>query len=358
MLHIINACFVGRYGLADYTLSLARALEEFSVSEIITSEDFSYPSVKFGGQVTRLFRRTRHYPIDLILFIRYIIQKRPDVVVRMFRLFGITVATTVHDVLPHYPRAWSALEFSFFYKSFDCLIAHSSDAEKKLRLMGVVAPIRVIPHGVYDIYNVSGFTKSAAREKLGCGIGSADFVGLFFGIVDERKGVRDLISVMQKSNLPSGFRLLIAGANGIPESDTSLQREFFGMISSDNCTARIERIPFGEVELYFSACDFVLVPYIEGTTSGVVKLAMAFSKPVVASDIGDLPETIEPGAGIIISHKRIKEELPIAIGKIKDQYQVFLSKSIKQNERYSWSAVGRDYYDFISQHISIRKIDS
>ena len=66
-LHIVNVCFVGRFGLADYTLSLARALARHARSTIVTARDFDYPHVPFDGEVERLFRRSRHYPLDVLV---------------------------------------------------------------------------------------------------------------------------------------------------------------------------------------------------------------------------------------------------------------------------------------------------
>ena len=57
--------------------------------------------------------------------------------------------------------------------------------------------------------------------------------------------------------------------------------------SYSNCLIVDRRIDFQDVEKYFSAADIIALPYLEGTTSGVLKLALAFGKPVVATNVGD-----------------------------------------------------------------------
>lgn len=366
MLHIINACFVGKFGLADYTLSLARALSQYSKSEIVTAKDFSYPEVPFDGVVTRLFRRTRTYPIDVFRFFVYVLRQKPDavilqsrlkwafldgLVVRVLRVFGIKVGTTVHDVLPHYPRLWSRLEFKFFYKGFDFLIVHSSAAESQIRALGVRAPVLCVPHGVYDIYRLGNTDRISARRDIG-GIKEDDFVGLFFGLIDERKGISEVIDFLDSADVPENFKLLVAGGMGVSQTNKDLRARFDRAISGEKCRAIVARIPFSEVEKYFLAADFVLVPYREGTTSGVVKLAIAFGKPIVASDVGDLPETVTDEVGVLISHKNISGELGAAISKLNAIYEELICSFASVERKYSWDKIGREYYDFVAKNVS------
>lgn len=365
ILHIVNACFVGKYGLADYTLSFSRALCEFARVEIITSKSFSYPNVRFGGVVTRLFSRSVFYPIDLFRFVVYVLRIRPDIVVlqsklkvafldglvaRFISLFGVRTVCVVHDVLPHYPKKWSQAEYGFLYRSFDRLVAHSVGAERRLRELGISAPILVIPHGLYDIYKLENLSQGAARSQIP-GLSSDDFVGLFFGVVDERKGIGELAKLMSDESLPTDFKLLVAGGNCVPASNSSLQSEISRMINQSNCVARLERIPFDEVERYFAACDFVLVPYKEGTTSGVLKLALAFGKPVIATDVGDLSETVTEEVGVLIRHDRISEELSSAVWKMKQMGATLDVGKVMGEGAFSWQLIAERFHRFVSEDI-------
>ena len=54
-------------------------------------------------------------------------------------------------------------------------------------------------------------------------------------------------------------------------------------------------LPDHEVEKYFAACDLVVVPYESATQSGIVQIAFGFEKPVVATNVGGLPDVVEDG---------------------------------------------------------------
>jgi glycosyltransferase involved in cell wall biosynthesis len=54
------------------------------------------------------------------------------------------------------------------------------------------------------------------------------------------------------------------------------------------------------VQVYFNACDFVVLPYTEITTSGVIPLAYAFSRPVITTDIGGLRDVVNKETGILV----------------------------------------------------------
>lgn len=362
MLHIINVCFVGKFGLADYTLSLARALSRFARSEIVTSQDFDYPEVPFDGTVTKLFRRSRNYPVDAIRFLFYVLRSRPDIlifqsvlklpvvdglIVRVIRAFGVRVFATVHDVLPHHPKPWSKAEYLFFYKGFDGLIAHSDVARNQLCDYGVRAPVTVIPHGVYDIYKLNLIGRQSARESLGfC---SDDFVALFFGRIDPRKGVEFLVELVESGRLPTGVKLLFAGMDGLSSFDESLRKRFEMAAKSDKCVAIVREIAFSEVERVFEAADVVLLPYKEGTTSGVLKLAIAFDRPVVASGIGDIPANVRPGTGVVYGMADPVSSIADALSLIRENYAGYAEACRESSEELGWENVGKSYFEFVSK---------
>ena len=82
------------------------------------------------------------------------------------------------------------------------------------------------------------------------------------------------------------------------------------IIKNNNLTnevyEKLSYIPNSEVALYFSAADVVVLPYNEITQSGVLQIAYAFSKPVVAFAIGGFKESIvDDGNGYLVPPKDI-----------------------------------------------------
>jgi len=58
-------------------------------------------------------------------------------------------------------------------------------------------------------------------------------------------------------------------------------------------------VPTNEITLWFSACDWVVQPYISGTQSGITPMAVHFSKPTVVTNVGGLASGITPQTGLV-----------------------------------------------------------
>jgi glycosyltransferase involved in cell wall biosynthesis len=60
-------------------------------------------------------------------------------------------------------------------------------------------------------------------------------------------------------------------------------------------------VPDEEVHPFFARADVVVLPYVDGTQSGVVPIASACGVPVVASDVGGLPDQVVDGqTGLLV----------------------------------------------------------
>ena len=115
-------CFSSRCGIADYTVSLARAMSDSRCVTIITSSPLDERFQDLDAEMVLPFRRARHYPIDIWKFIVFYLARRgrtllfqsgllvpgfEGLVVRILRFAGHRVFISVHDTLPHHPRLWS-----------------------------------------------------------------------------------------------------------------------------------------------------------------------------------------------------------------------------------------------------------
>ena len=63
-----------------------------------------------------------------------------------------------------------------------------------------------------------------------------------------------------------------------------------GMVKMENKFIKDE-----DVATYFSACDLVVLPYKSATQSGVTQIAFHFSKPMLVTKVGGLPEIVSEG---------------------------------------------------------------
>ncbi len=360
MAKVVIVSFTGDSGLTDYAVSLAKSMAVKDNVTLFTAESLPAQFDTMGFKVFRVFRRSRHFPIDIVKFIYKIIAHKPDwlivqgplkfagldaFVFKLIRLFGIRCAITVHDVLPHYPKPWSKREFSFYYRSFEKVIAHSEAASQALKEMGISQKILVVPHGIYDIFNCSNLTQLQALEYFP-GIDKNSIKVLFFGNLESRKGLWEFIATAKRL-AGKNYTFIIAGAPHLENSGPGAEARLEQARALPNILVHDQRIAFEAVERYFAAADIIALPYLEGTTSGVLKLALAFGKPVIASRVGDFPEQVPAGAGIIIDPNNLEEEFTSAIIAMGQNLAEFSYSMQHTASNAQWPDIARNIAHFL-----------
>lgn len=313
--------FTGNSGLTHYSFCLARALDAAGVDVTLVTNR-NYELEPFGGSfpVVKLFRRSRYYPLDIIRFWRRYRRERPDIVhyqsflkfpaleiilIKLQKRKGTRLVYTAHDWLPHRRRGYHSLLFRLYYRQFDLIIVHSGRGQRFLvRELGVDPDrLSVIPHGEYGFFAADReLDRQRAREVLGLDPGVTWY--LFFGHIDEYKGLdvalRALGLLRRQEDGGPAAGIIVAGNPGGEGFDA-----YAKLIEEEGLGSRVSlhlgHVPIADIQLYFKAADAVLLPYRESSTSGLAHLAMGFSLPVIASDIGGLPALVESaGAGLIV----------------------------------------------------------
>lgn len=358
------ACFTSDSGLTDYSVSLCRAMRNLNATVLVTGRRLTSAYSNFGFETVQLFRRSRWYPLDILVFAAWVIAKRPAVLswqahlkvpfleavlVALFEAIGIRNAITVHDVQPHYPRPWSRFEFGLFYRRFSRVVAHSEAAANQLRALGVTAPILVVPHGVYDVFRITSPDLAMARRRIGLErLPATAFVVLFFGNLESRKGLVEFLHVAERMRDVPDIHFMVAGRNDSARHGGELPALIDAARSAQNVTVHDERVPFEAVENYFCAADLVALPYREGTTSGVLKLALAFGVPAVASNVGDFPEQLPAGAGELL------EAGADMVASLHAAVLTACTERVSQRAamqgaatKCGWDDIARKYHDFL-----------
>ena len=94
-----------------------------------------------------------------------------------------------------------------------------------------------------------------------------------------------------------------------------------------------------EVEEFFSRADFVVVPYIEASQSGVIPLSYSFGLPVIASKIGGIPEqVIDRETGYLVEPNNVVDLAEMILG--------LSSSEAKRKE------LGKNAYTFAKEKLS------
>lgn len=364
-LDVMVVSFTGDSGLTDYSVSLCKELGKLVSVQLVTAECFDHVKYAPDFPVVKPFRRTRHFPLDFFKFVAHVLRMRPRIVlfqswlksplfelpwVLLFRACGIRVALTVHDLLPHYPRPWSKFECSVYYRCFDSLIVHSHKQREGLWRMGVTKLPLVVPHGVYDLFNTRNMNRETARAFFP-DLDADTFVILFFGHLDERKGLTDFLDAASLLNKDCRFKFVVAGK---PDGRAATQAALNSARGKANVLIHDFLIPHDEVQRYFAACDVAALPYREGTTSGVMKLAMAFKKPVVCTDVGDFSESLSMWTGVLIDRQTLPASLAEGVVRAREDYQALIARTDSLAEDIQWPNIALKYV----QHIRAWKVPS
>jgi len=113
---------------------------------------------------------------------------------------------------------------------------------------------------------------------------------LFFGRIQRYKGLECLIRAepLITREIPDA-RIVIAGTG------EDFSRYEAMMAGRDAFEVHNYRIPYEEGARLFQQASIVALPYVEASQSGVVPTAYGFKRPVVATDVGGLPEVVDDG---------------------------------------------------------------
>lgn len=174
------------------------------------------------------------------------------------------------------------------------------------------APIYVIPHGV--------LSQPAEPRPL-----PAMPTALFFGRVEYYKGLDVLVEAARLLPADLELRILVAGRGAEVDRCRELAAgdprfEWRSGFVEDECLPDL-----------FAESSFVVLPYRDGSQSGVVPLAFANRRAVVVTDVGALAEAVTDGVtGVVVD-----PEDPVALAAVMES----LARDGAQLDRMSEAAL-------------------
>ncbi|BET68970.1 hypothetical protein ASA1KI_38880 [Opitutales bacterium ASA1] len=184
---------------------------------------------------------------------------------------------------------------------FSRIIVHAPTAEKLVRREFFVVSkekFAVVPHGNYVGSYPDDVSRAEARARLGI---SADaFVFVFLGHIRPYKGVEQLIDAFEETT-ERDARLVIAGK---PLGDATMPALRARVRSEGRVLFHDGFVPDERVQIYLRAADVMVVPYLQGLTSGAVILGMSFGLPCIAADVGCVPDMLDAAGGFLYARGR------------------------------------------------------
>jgi glycosyltransferase involved in cell wall biosynthesis len=207
------------------------------------------------------------------------------------RADGTRIVWILHNFEPHEGPGWLWRPLAGLgLRRPDQCITHSENVALAVRrstecaVETVALPPVSLPRVTIDPHQL--------RRDLGFSEDAALFV--FVGHVRRYKGVDILLEALTRLSLDGPpWQALIAGEWYLPR--TSMERALQHPALEGKVRIRDEYLTDAELARVIEAATVVVAPYREGTQSGIVPLALAHGRPVVATSVGGIPEQFQAG---------------------------------------------------------------
>jgi glycosyltransferase involved in cell wall biosynthesis len=216
----------------------------------------------------------------------------------------------------------------------DSVVTVSGDLRSKALAMGAL-PERVhpIPNGCdLSVFHVRD--RVEARRKLG--IDPAVEAVVYIGRMDVKKGLRELVEAAASLH-PHRPNLHVYLVGEGPDRPS-----IAGAIHAIGAAAYIHALPacsFDDVAVWMAAADLVTLPsYMEGCPNVVLE-ALASGRPVVATDVGGIPEIMSVECGLLVP-PRDPAALAQALAAVLDRS--WNAETISAHGSRSWETVAAE----------------
>lgn len=256
----------------------------------------------------RYIRTNRIDIVHCFLPYAYIVGATATLAMPRCRLVMSRVSSSFYmDELPHYRLA----ETRFAHRRVDAAVCNAASIRAELMAEGIADDrITIIRNGI----DVARFAPDAARRmgaRTGLDLNADQFVVTCVANLHPYKGHADLIEALGliAARLPRDWRLLLAGRD-IDGTRVSLERQATATGLGDNIRflGSVTDVP-----ALLAASDLHIHPSREDAFPNSLLEAMAAGLPVVATNVGGIPELVEEGVGGLLVQSRSPAALAEAI---------------------------------------------
>lgn len=294
----------------------------------------------------RIYDICKKENIDVLHVQWFILSPVDSYYIKKIKNIGIKIVVTVHDILPFNKKFYDYKCHKDIYEAANHIIVQAKPNIERINSVfrEIGDKVVYIPHGNF-INHVDIIQKEEARKLLNIDLDKK--VILFFGQIKKVKGLDILLKAyykFTKENKEENVLLLVAGK--VWDDDFDRYKAIINKIDRDKIRCDIKYIPDEEISWYYCAADVNVLPYREVYQSGVVHLACAYEKAVIATKVGSFPEVIIDGeSGILVETENV-DKLECAIKKLilNEKKLIDMGKKGKKHieENFSWDKISRE----------------
>ena len=351
---ILLTQLIGGGGMRLYTSQLANALSKTDNEVVVLLGSYLFDECYYSDHRTKIIcvDTLPSYPVMTLKManpltyyriLKIINKEKPDLIHIVFEdiLLGITsyflkkkypIVFTEHDPSFHegekiYRRVHHGFTKLLALQKADAIIVHGERMKEILVNRNVSEDkIYSIPHGEFSIY--AKWRKDGIKE---------DKSVLFLGRIEKYKGIDYLIKAEPLiTSAVSDAKIIIAGSGDFKKYKHLIKNK-------DNFEVHNRFIPDEEVAEFFQRAGVVVLPYVDGSQTGIIPIAYSFKKPVVVTDVGSIPEVVDDGITGYVVPPRNSEALAEAIVKLlkEDTLRKEMGENAykKMKEEFSWDKI-------------------
>ena len=253
------------------------------------------------------------------------------------------VGSDVHNIGDRF----SAMRTRTVLRQADFLVAISEDLRKRMVAMGAAPEKAAAIVSGCDTTIFHPMDRLPARLKLGI---DADVEAVvYIGRMDIRKGLRELVdaAVWLHPRRPKMHVYLIGAGPDRPVVEAAIQAS-----GAAGYIHALQGCSFDDVAVWMTASDLVTLPsYMEGCPNVVLE-SLACGRPVVATNVGGIPEIMSEACGRLVPPRDAKE-LAQALASVLDK--TWDASTICAHGGRSWSAVARELLALFEKVVSTRQ---
>jgi len=194
--------------------------------------------------------------------------------------------------------------------------------------------VKLIHGADCNFFNPARYNREELRNKWGL---ADKFVILFTGMPHGHKGLDDLVEAVRiLSNDTIRLMLVIA------------RMDYFNKIKNENnkYIIPVEPQPHSEMPKFLSLADIVVLPqknagFAQAQVPGKVFEAMAMEKPIIATEVSDLPEILDSCGWIVEPEnpEQLAEKIQYVLNNPEEAEGMGQKARKKCIEKYSWDVI-------------------
>lgn len=252
-------------------------------------------ALEYVRYVMRLVLLSVSRQFDVIHFQFFRFERVEAFLMVLMRVAGIRLIHTAHNVFPHEQRTGDRTIKTIIYRASSGIIVHSETVKKRLSRIFAFAGEKtaVIPHGNFEIDSPEhAISREEARKRLH--LGDKEHLLLFFGYIRKYKGLDSLLPAFEIAfGQNRMLRLLIAGQCQTGQMENQLKELIRAMSARSGIIFAPGFVTHEKMAEYFTAADWVMLPYRQIDHSGIIHLAYAYGRAVIVADIRGLADMVK-----------------------------------------------------------------